>query len=253
MSVQAREIATDLYWLALGKFSTNIYFIRSGASWVLIDAGWPNQGQLIKEAAEPLFAPNTRPASMLMTHLHPDHAGSARELALLWSLPVYVHPLELPLAAATYPPEYYGPIDRWMVAPLLRIFPRLLRGMNMTDVTRAFDPSLVPGLADWICIHTPGHTPGHVAFFRSKDRVLIAGDALLTVNVNSLWDFLRDKQRVSGPPYIATWNWSMAKASVAALAQLDPNVLASGHGIPMTGPGTASELRSLADLFAAKR
>jgi hypothetical protein len=28
----------------------------------------------------------------------------------------------------------------------------------------------------------------------------------------------------------------MAKASVAALAQLEPNVLAGGHGIPMTGP-----------------
>lgn len=176
--------------------------------------------------------------------------GSARELALLWSLPVYVHPHELPLAAATYPPEYYGPIDRWLIAPLLRILPRLPRGSNVADVARAVDPSAVPGLADWKCIHSPSHTPGHVAFFRSHGRVLIAGDALLTINVNALWDLLRNKQRVSGPPYISTWNWPMAKASVAALAQLDPNVLAGGHGVPMTGPETARDLHSFADHFA---
>jgi membrane protease YdiL (CAAX protease family) len=31
-----------------------------------------------------------------------------------------------------------------------------------------------------------GHTPGHAAFFRSRDRVLITGDAVLTVNLNSV-------------------------------------------------------------------
>jgi glyoxylase-like metal-dependent hydrolase (beta-lactamase superfamily II) len=99
-----------------------------------------------------------------VTHLHPDHVGSAHELALLWSLPVYVHPLEVPLTVETYPPEYYGPIDRWLVAPLLRVLPRRSRGLNVADVARAFDPSAVPGLADWTCIHTPGQ----VAFFGAR-------------------------------------------------------------------------------------
>jgi glyoxylase-like metal-dependent hydrolase (beta-lactamase superfamily II) len=251
MSAQAKEIAAGVYWIATGRLNTNVYFVRSGPAWVLIDAGWPNQGQLIKETAELLFGPNTRPATILITHLHPDHAGSARELAALWSRPVLVHPAELPLAAETYPPEYYGPIDRWVVAPLLRILPRQLRGLNVHDVVCSFDPAAVPGLENWACIHTPGHTPGHVAFFRSSDRVLIAGDAILTLNINSLWDFLRNTQRVSGPPYVSTWNWPMAKASVAALARLDPNVLACGHGVPMTGPETAQALHRFADHFAA--
>jgi hypothetical protein len=63
MTVQAREIATGVYWLPTGKFNTNVYFVRSGSSWSLIDTGWPNQGQLIKEVAESLFGPNARPAS----------------------------------------------------------------------------------------------------------------------------------------------------------------------------------------------
>ncbi|MFZ2071504.1 MAG: hypothetical protein WAV32_07930 [Halobacteriota archaeon] len=64
--------------------------------------------------------------------------------------------------------------------------------------------------------------------------------------------FGANKQRVSGPPYISTWNWQAAKKSVATLAKLDPNVLACGHGIPMTGTRTARELRlrAFSDCFA---
>ncbi len=51
----------------------------------------------------------------------------------------------------------------------------------------------VPGLPDWQVIPTPGHTPGHLAPFREADRTLIAGDAVLTVDLNSLGDALSQK------------------------------------------------------------
>ena len=109
---------------------------------------------------------------------------------------------------------------------------------SLVGTARAFDPQAdVPDLPDWQAIPTPGHTPGHVAFFRSTDRVLITGDAVLTVNLNSVPDLLAGKHRVSGPPYISTWDWPAAKQSVAALAGFRPDVLACGHGRPMTGPG----------------
>ena len=93
----------------------------------------------------------------------------------------------------------------------------------------------------------PGHTPGHVAFFRSTDRVLITGDAVLTVNLNSVPDLLSRRHRVSGPPRISTWNWSAARNSVAVLAGLKPDVLAPGHGEPATGALTAQRLNSCSD------
>jgi glyoxylase-like metal-dependent hydrolase (beta-lactamase superfamily II) len=80
---------------------------------------------------------------------------------------------------------------------------------------------------------------------------LITGDAVLTLNFNSLWDLLRWKQRVSGPPWISTWNWPAAKQSVAALARLDPQVLAPGHGTPMAN-ATAAKLRALAESLNAR-
>jgi glyoxylase-like metal-dependent hydrolase (beta-lactamase superfamily II) len=195
-----------LGWLSAS--GSNVYFVRSGLSWVLIDTSWPDRGQVIKQAAERLFGAGTRPAAILLTHAHGDHAGSPLEPARSWDLPVYVHPGELPLAAGKYLPEYGDPIGRWLIEPLMRLMPRRAARMaakaSITEAAQAFTPEAgVPGLPDWQCIPTPGHTPGHVCFFRPTDRVLITGDAVLTLNFNSLRDLLRWKQRVSGPPWIS--------------------------------------------------
>ncbi len=243
-----------MFWLSAS--GSNVYFVRSGLSWVLIDTSWPNRGQVIKQTAERLFGAGTRPAAILLTHTHGDHSGSALELARSWDLPVYVHPGELPLAAGKYLPQYGDPIGRWLIGPLMRLMPRRAARMaakaSITEAAQAFNPEAgVPGLPDWECIPTPGHTPGHVCFFRPGDRVLITGDAVLTLNFNSLRDLLRWKQRVSGPPWISTWNWPAAKQSVAALARLDPQVLAPGHGTPMTD-ATAAKLRALAESLNAR-
>jgi glyoxylase-like metal-dependent hydrolase (beta-lactamase superfamily II) len=251
------EIAPGVYRVETGRglAEANVYLVRSGPGWVLIDTAWPHHAQLIKAAAESLFGAGTRPAAIVLTHIHPDHSGSALELARMWDLPVWVHPDELVLAPGGYRPEYGNPLDRWLIAPVLRLLPRRMveasRVRNSLEGTaRAFDPAAaVPGLPDWQAVPTPGHTPGHVAFFRSNDRVLITGDAVLTVNLNSVPDLLAGRQRVSGPPYISTWDWPAARQSVAALARLEPDVLACGHGRPMAGPGAAAGLASLSGRF----
>ena len=153
-----------------------------------------------------------------------------------------------------------------LVDALTRVLPRrameaLVRDSDLGDAIRPFDPRAgVPGLPDWVCVPTPGHTPGHVAFFRPGDRTLIAGDAVLTMAWSSrlggggagwLWDLVRREPRLSGPPTIVTCDWRDAVASVVALADLDPWVLATGHGTPFVGPCTAPALRAFADRVAA--
>jgi glyoxylase-like metal-dependent hydrolase (beta-lactamase superfamily II) len=264
-----REVTPGVYYMEMGKgiSRANIYFVKSGSSWVLIDAAVANCGQLIQRTAESLFGANTRPASILLTHNHPDHAGSAVELARMWNCPVYVHPAELPYVGiedlATIE-KYANPLDRWIILPILRLMPRqrvevmMLSNASIKEVVQAFDPRVAaPGLPDWECIPTPGHTPGHVAFFRTSDRVLIAGDAVVTADLNSIWGFLlwglrRSKQKISGPPWYSTWNWREAKESVALLARLEPRVLATGHGEPMSGQEIARELYTFADHFAGR-
>lgn len=147
-----------------------------------------------------------------------------------------------------------GSSCRWCVLCRGGGVSRCLR-IRVSGTSRALDPRTgIPGLPDWECIPTPGHTPGHVSFFRPSDRVLITGDALVTVNLNCLWGFLlwgfrRNKQMLSGPPWYTTWSWRAAKESVASVARVEPRVLATGHGMPMTGPTTARDVRAFAKHF----
>lgn len=262
-----QEIAPGVYFLEVGGgFSrSNVYFVQSGTSWVLIDAASEKCGQLIRRAAESVFGAGTRPVAILLTHDHPDHAGSARELAQMWDCPVYVHPDELPLATigdmATVK-KYASPLDRWIVLPILHLMPRrraeaVIAKSSLKGVVQALDPDAsIPGLPDWKCISAPGHTPGHIAFFRSSDCILVTGDAILTVDLNSIcgvlsWIFHSKGQRVSGPPWYSTWRKQTAKKSVMELAGLEPHVLAPGHGLPMTGERMARDLRTLADRFTS--
>jgi glyoxylase-like metal-dependent hydrolase (beta-lactamase superfamily II) len=105
---------------------------------------------------------------------------------------------------------------------------------------------VVPGLEGWRWVHTPGHTPGHVAFVRALDRVAISGDALLTLRVNAAAGFLLGSQGLSAPPWYTTWDREAARASIRAIADLEPSVLGGGHGRPLTGPETAEAVREFA-------
>jgi glyoxylase-like metal-dependent hydrolase (beta-lactamase superfamily II) len=242
---------------------SNVYFVRSGSSWVLIDAASVNCGPSIKQAAESIFGTGTRPASILLTHDHPDHAGSALELARLWNCTVYIHPDELEMAVnasmAVFE-RFSNPMDRAIILPIMRLMPKnkfeaMLAVNSLKDVCRPLDPANgVPGLPNWKCISLPGHTPGEVAFFRAADRVLITGDAVVTADLNSFtgilaWGLKFGKPKISGPPWYSTWNWQKAKESVAALAKLEPRVLATGHGEPLTGEATTRELLALAGRY----
>lgn len=257
--VVTREIAPDVHCLGpWGRAQTDVYLVRSGPSWVLIDAGWAQDGPRIERAAESLLGPGVRPSAILLTHCHPDHAGAALLLARAWDCAVWMHPAELPFATGDFAGmrAFAGPLDRLVVLPLMRAMgtrrrEAVLARSNLSEVARTFEPGTeIPGLEGWECIPTPGHTPGHVSYFRPRDRVLISGDALVTLRVNTVQGLLLQQPGLSGPPWYTTWSQHAARASIRTLARLEPTVLAGGHGKPMTDPGTAARLRAFAGLAA---
>jgi glyoxylase-like metal-dependent hydrolase (beta-lactamase superfamily II) len=251
----AAEIAPEVHLLGpWGRAQTNAYLVRDGSSWLLIDAGWENDGPRIQAAARSLLGPGQVPAAIFLTHAHPDHDGSARDLAQAWGCPIYAHPAEIPLATGDFRAMqmYAGPLDRRLVLPLMRAVGRgrreaILAGSSLAGIVQPLPPGgAIPGMEGWQWIHTPGHTPGHVAFFRARDRVVISGDAVLTLAVNSWSGLLRQAQGLSGPPWYTTWDREAATASIVAIADLEPAVLAAGHGLPLAGPGTAAAVHAFA-------
>jgi glyoxylase-like metal-dependent hydrolase (beta-lactamase superfamily II) len=200
-------------------------------NWVLVDAGLSISAPAILKAVAEWAGPESRPKAIVLTHGHFDHVGSLKALAEMWDVPVYAHRLELPYLTgqSKYPPP--DPLAGGGMVALSS--PLYSRGpFNFGDRVRPLPgDGSVPGMPGWQWIHTPGHAPGHVSFFREVDRFLIAGDAFVTTKQESAYSALTGRPiAVHGPPAYFTPDWHAAKNSVRALAHLRPEFAATGHG-----------------------
>jgi glyoxylase-like metal-dependent hydrolase (beta-lactamase superfamily II) len=233
----------------------NAYFIgRPDRPWVMVDTGLPLSSSYLRQAAEQRFGKASRPQAIILTHGHFDHAGSARELAHAWDTTVYAHRHEMPYLTgeSDYPPQ--DPTVGGAGGQLSRLYPH--HGYDLGRRVRELpEDGTVPGLdADaWRWVHTPGHTPGHVSLWRQQDRTLIAGDALTTTDIESWSAQLTWRKHLEGPPAFFTPDWPAAQASIARLAELEPAVIAAGHGFPMAEQDVSLRLRELTRRFETRR
>ncbi|MEO5721225.1 MAG: MBL fold metallo-hydrolase [Chthoniobacterales bacterium] len=244
------RIAPDVGWLPVSF--VNVYFLgRPGGSWLLVDAGLPGRAKQIFAAAAAHFGPTSRPEAIILTHGHFDHAGSAAELARKWEVPIYAHPLELPYLTrrSAYPPP--DPTIGGAIAFLSRFMPS--GGYDFSGTIRPLEQNALPGATGWDWLYTPGHSPGHISLFRPADRVLLAGDAFATMNMDSWSGLISGRQHLcrAGAPF--TCDWGATRASVRSLAALQPNVVGCGHGIPISDPDLPTRMTRFAARFRAPR
>jgi len=228
----------------LGVVFVNVFAVgEPGGPWMLVDSGLAGSAGLIRRAVAERFG--RCPEAILLTHGHFDHIGSARDLADGWGVPIYAHPLETPYLTgrSDYPPR--DPTMGGAMAQMSRLMPD--HGYDFGERVRTLPADGgVPKLAGWRWMHTPGHTPGHVSLFREADGVLLAGDAFATMNLDSWTAYLTRKRELSRPSPPFTFDWETTRRSVARLADLEPRVVAAGHGLPIAGDHVAAELRSFA-------
>ena len=203
-------------------FPVNCYLVREDDGLTLIDAAIPGSTKSILEAARNLGQPIKR---ILITHAHGDHVGSLD--ALHEALP------EAEVLVSARDARFLkGDMSLDPDEPQTK-----LRGAYQTVKTQPTrllqDGDRVGSLQ---VISTPGHTPGHIALFDTRDNSLIVGDAFQT----------RAGIAVSGTvrwlfpfPAMATWNRPLALESARRLRALTPSRLAVGHGEVMEQPVTA--------------
>ncbi len=219
---------------------------RAPGPWALVDTGLPGSAALTKAAAHARFG-DRPPEAILLTHGHFDHAGAALALAEAWGAPVYAHPLEMPYLTGL---SDYAPADPTIpgaISALSRAFPS--GGHDLRPHVHALpDDGTVPGMPGWTWLHTPGHSPGHVSFWREADRTLLAGDAVATADLDSWVALALMPRAFDRPPAPFTPDWTAARTSVEALAALAPEAVGAGHGQAITA-GTANALHSFAQHF----
>lgn len=145
-------------------------------------------------------------------------------------------------------PEPDPTVEGGLVAKMSRMFPN--EAINLGDRVKALpSDGGIPDMPGWRWIHTPGHSPGHVSFFRDADRSLIAGDAFINVKQDSLFNVLLQAQEINGPPRYFTTDWQAARESVQKLEALHPAVAVTGHGLSLSGEQLSSGLRWLTEHF----
>ena len=250
---------TTLEDIAPGLRGLRIIFVNvfgithPDGTWTLIDAGIPGSASRIRHWAETHFG--RYPNAIVLTHGHFDHAGEAAALADGWDCPIFAHPLEFPYLTGQR--EYDAP--NWkagggIMSLLSPTYPKgpINLGTRLKELPSEGSEVTVAHLPGWTLLHTPGHTPGHVSFFRENDKTLIVGDAFCTTKPESFFEAaIAQQPELHGPPAYFTSDWAAARASVRKLAALEPVAVAVGHGKPLAGQGVSDRLYALADAFDA--
>lgn len=219
----------------------NAYFVQnSDGEFVLVDSGVRPALAQLKAAAAELGRP---PVAIVLTHGHIDHVGCAGELARAWNVPVYAGRLEKPFLTGV---DFYPPGDPTVGGALAQVSRTLPpQKFDISDVLEIYpEDGKLDVLKGWQIIETPGHSPGHVSLWHEDDRVLLAGDALCTADMDSVVGMatLKPTQFArGGTPFVP--DWGEMRHSLGKLADLEPATVAAGHGIPMTGGDVPQLLR----------
>ncbi len=255
-ATEERLLDNNIFLVAPGVYRmkdifVNIFIIQNSETtdWVLIDTGLKSSAAKIKKMSAELFGVTSKPVAIIITHGHFDHRGSLQQLAEEWNVPVYCHHMEAPYLTgrASYPPAD-PTVGGGMMTYLSFSYPKA--PINVEQYLRELpEDGSIPELQDWGWVHTPGHTPGHISLFREKDGVLVAGDAIVTTKQESAYSVMTQAKILSGPPKYFTPDWGAAARSSKELAELEPNVIATGHGHSMYGDTARKALHKLAKDF----
>ena len=199
-----------------------VYVFDSPSGPYLVDAGWNTDDSyavLCAGLSEAGFDISDV-QGVLVTHIHPDHyglAGRVREASGAW---VALHPADASLIHDRYEDtanllERVGAMLRRFGAPEEELASLQNASMPALPFVSMGQPDLLiedgerPDLPGWdlTALWTPGHSPGHLCFWESRNRLMLTGDHVLpriTPNIpfhpqagaDPLGDFLRSLERV---------------------------------------------------------
>jgi len=180
------KIASNVAMLALARPNGTIYptLTWDKDSLVLIDAGFPGQADALISAiaAEGFRAEGI--THMIFTHHDIDHIGCLPDiLQLAPSAQVIAHVDEAPYIDGRKTPIKLAALEAAYdnLPDQMRQFCDTLRegfANRRAAIGQAVaDNEILPAAGGIEIVHTPGHTPGHIALFLRQSGIMVAGDA----------------------------------------------------------------------------
>ncbi len=204
-----KEVAKNVYQIDLfPRSGINCYVIDD----ILIDAGIRSSSSKILKSIK-----NKKITAHALTHAHADHQGSSSIVCNTLNVPLWTSELEKENAESGKV-IYEYPNHRHLIARFQQKY-WAGKGHEVAHLLKEGDI-----VGSFTVIETPGHSKGHISFFREKDKVLVVGDTL--VNMNLLTTIVG----LSEPPNLFTTDDEINRKSVQKLFDLKPKILCFGHG-----------------------
>src|ERR671914_2216861 len=233
------QIAPGVYSMKQNKGGhVHAFLLDNGTDLTLIDTLFDTDARQVLERIESIGRTIQDLKRILLTHGHRSHLGGLATLKRLSGATVYSHEWEADIIAGERPAQ---PVTIVPMRPLsiywrvyyLQFGAALGRGKHPPcPVSATLEDGDTVGPVR--VLHTPGHTPGHLAFWWPERKVLFAGDAIATYPVfDAGW-------------YAFTLNPTQHRDSLHRMGELDMEVLAFGQGDPITA-GAAVRVHSLVE------
>ena len=223
----------------LGTAYVNWYLVGDGSGVTVVDAGVPGYRPQLEPGLNLLGNSLGDVRAILLTHSDGDHTGVATALREETGAPVHLHPDDAESARKSGAKK----TDESMLAELrhpgtYRLFWEFGRNGGarppvLDDTIAIADGQELDLPGKPRVIHTPGHTPGHVAYLFADHGALFVGDALCT------WHPTRGRRGAQ----LMAFNVSTPQSveSLGAIEGLDAGLVLVGHGEPWTdGPAAAA-------------
>lgn len=186
------KITANLYQIKLGL--VNVYVIDDDGL-TLIDTGYKNSTDKIFEAIKKAGKNPNDIKRVILTHSHPDHAGSAAEIKRRLNIPVFAHEEDAKIIeqgiGGRIPFVLTPGIVNWLV------FNLMIKNGDPNIEALQIDEKLKDGdvISGGIqVIHTPGHCAGHIVMLIKNENALIAGDLCANVMGLALSTVHEDKE-----------------------------------------------------------
>jgi hydroxyacylglutathione hydrolase len=222
-------------WLLRGGLTgtMNAYLIEDGDGVVVYDTGEKGMAPAIAAAAARMGGLKR----VVLGHADTDHRGAAPALSAL--APVLCHPDAVAEAQGAGGRTYW---DMSKLPPAIRLLHGVLHRwvwdggpVEISGTVRGGDE-----VAGFEVVVLDGHAPGLIGLWRAADRVALVSDCVYVTT-------MLGRPTAAHVPHVAyNLDGARARASVAALAALDPLVVAPGHLGPLTGPSVRAELERAA-------
>jgi hydroxyacylglutathione hydrolase len=205
-----KQLADALY--QLGAFPPNMIntYLMGG---VLVDARtkWDTRPILKQLKGHTVTA-------HALTHAHPDHQGASHAICERLGI-------ELWCGAGDVDAMENGTIREHQPAHFMNtLFDKILTGPPHPVARALREGDEVGGFK---VLDVPGHSAGHVAFWRESDRALVLGDVLANQHQLTSWPGLH------WPLKMFTPDPERNRESARRLADLEPALVCFGHGPPL--------------------